>query len=124
MITHETRRHVMDSSSVPSSVLVARSITMSRWRRPLLAAVPALLALAGCAQLDDPDRSPASDLGEASAAIAANAGSRYKVGDWNGDGRDNLAVRRGNQVVMDVNFDGAGDFTQAYGNGNSENQYL
>ncbi|NER25503.1 MAG: hypothetical protein F6J86_31180 [Symploca sp. SIO1B1] len=48
----------------------------------------------------------------------------YLVGDWNGDGRDNIAVRRGNQIWMDFNFDGTADFIQAYGNGNSEDEYL
>ncbi|HZH78679.1 MAG TPA: zinc-dependent metalloprotease [Archangium sp.] len=39
----------------------------------------------------------------------------YLVGDWDGDGRSNLAVRRGSCVHMDHNFDGAPDFTQCYG---------
>jgi uncharacterized protein YvpB len=49
---------------------------------------------------------------------------KYLVGDWDGDRKDNLAVRRGNTVLMDFNFDGAHDREQAYGNGNSEDQYL
>jgi hypothetical protein len=39
------------------------------------------------------------------------------VGDWDGDGRDNIAVRRGNCVLMDVNYDGTHDREQCYGNG-------
>ena len=49
---------------------------------------------------------------------------QYLVGDWDGDRRSNLAVRRGNKVLMDFNFDGSHDQEQAYGNGNSEDQYL
>lgn len=49
---------------------------------------------------------------------------QYLVGDWDGDGRDNLAVRRGNLILMDFNFDGEHDQAQFYGNGNSEDQYL
>jgi murein DD-endopeptidase MepM/ murein hydrolase activator NlpD len=56
---------------------------------------------------------------------------QYLVGDWDGDGRDNLAVRRGNiavrrwgKILMDTNFDGAHDILQHYGNGGSEDQYL
>jgi hypothetical protein len=50
--------------------------------------------------------------------------NQYLVGDWDGDRRSNLAVRRENTVLMDSNFDGSHDREQAYGNGNSENQYL
>ncbi|EPX56759.1 hypothetical protein D187_007193 [Cystobacter fuscus DSM 2262] len=37
---------------------------------------------------------------------------------------DNLAVRRGNCVYMDFNFDGVHDRLQCYGNGISEDQYM
>jgi len=50
--------------------------------------------------------------------------AQYLVGDWDGDRRSNLAVRRGNTVLMDFNFDGSHDREQGYGNGNSEDQYL
>jgi hypothetical protein len=53
-----------------------------------------------------------------------NSEDQYLVGDWNGDGLDNIAVRRGNNIPMDFNFDGIVDFVQVYGNGNSEDQYL
>jgi hypothetical protein len=49
-----------------------------------------------------------------------NNEDEYLVGDWDGDGKDNLAVRRNNTVLMDTNFDGQHDFAQAYGNGNNE----
>lgn len=42
---------------------------------------------------------------------------QYLVGDWNGDGQDNIAVRRGHVIIMDYNFDGVGDQTQYYGHG-------
>jgi len=45
---------------------------------------------------------------------AHDIGDQYLVGDWDGDGRSNLAVRRGSCVLMDYNFDGAADFTQCY----------
>jgi hypothetical protein len=49
---------------------------------------------------------------------------QYLVGDWDGDRRSNLAVRRGNKILMDFNFDGSHDQEQGYGSGNSESQYL
>jgi hypothetical protein len=49
---------------------------------------------------------------------------RYLTGDWDGDGRDNLAIRRGNHIFMDTNFDGKHDVEQVYGRGDSEDQYL
>ena len=39
-----------------------------------------------------------------------NSEDEYLVGDWDGDGRDNLAVRRGFEVLMDTNFDNEHDF--------------
>ena len=48
----------------------------------------------------------------------------YLVGDWDGDGRDNIAVRRGNTIIMDFNYDGLGDLVQHYGEGGKEQQYL
>jgi len=98
-------------------------------------ALPAALVVSmsgACATGDagdssDPDGSPSEAVGEMSSQIAANsvnAKFRYLVGDWNGNRTDNLAVRRGNRVLMDVNFDGLADFTQTYGSGNSEDQYL
>jgi hypothetical protein len=44
----------------------------------------------------------------------------YMVGDWNGDGSDNIAVLRENTLYMDTNFDGAHDLTQSFGNGMSK----
>lgn len=38
--------------------------------------------------------------------------------------KDNIAVRRGNQILMDYNFDGSADKTFSFGNGSSENEYL
>jgi hypothetical protein len=49
---------------------------------------------------------------------------QYLVGDWDGDGKDNIAVRRGNKILMDFNYDGSHDREQSYGNGNGEDQYL
>ena len=54
----------------------------------------------------------------------ARSEDQYLVGDWNGDGKVNIAVRRGNCVLMDTNFDGAHDMEQHYGHGNGEDQYL
>lgn len=48
----------------------------------------------------------------------------YLVGDWDGDGRDNIAVRRGNKILMDTNFDGIHNILQTYGDGNREDEYL
>ncbi|MEM6399161.1 MAG: hypothetical protein AAF757_02855 [Cyanobacteria bacterium P01_D01_bin.116] len=59
-----------------------------------------------------------------SSTAQANAVNEYLVGDWNGDGRDNIAVRRGNRILMDTNFDGLHNIEQSYGSGNSEDEYL
>ena len=48
----------------------------------------------------------------------------YLVGDWDGDGFDNIAVRRHNEILMDVDFDGQHDATYKYGRGNNEDEYL
>ena len=37
--------------------------------------------------------------------------------DWDGDGRDNLAVRIGNRVLMDYDFNGIPDREQIFGDG-------
>ncbi len=49
---------------------------------------------------------------------------QYLAGDWDGDKKSNLAVRRGNQILMDLNFAGLHEMAQSYGNGSGENQYL
>ncbi len=51
------------------------------------------------------------------------AQDQYLVGDWDGDGRTNLAVRRNGQIAQDFNFDNAPDQTIGFGNGNTD-QYL
>ena len=38
--------------------------------------------------------------------------------------KDNFAVRRGNQILMDNNFDGNADKTFYFGDGQSEDEYL
>jgi len=48
----------------------------------------------------------------------------YLVGDWDGDGCDNIAVRRGNIILMDTDFDGQHDIRYQYGTGQGEDQYL
>ena len=45
------------------------------------------------------------------------------MGDWDGDGRDNIAARKGNAIYMDTNFDGSHDILQTYGN-SSFDEYL
>jgi len=42
------------------------------------------------------------------------------VGDWDGDGRDNIAVRRGNDILMEFTGDDVEDFVQKYGGGTDE----
>src|SRR5262249_2055572 len=50
---------------------------------------------------------------------------QYLVGDWNGDGKDELAVRRGNQVLYQGRLsDTRHAGTAGYGNGAAEDQYL
>ena len=50
---------------------------------------------------------------------------QYLVGDWNGDGRDELAFRCGNQIYYEARFgDTLASAHFGFGNGNSENQYL
>ena len=53
-------------------------------------------------------------MARASSVTATFTAQEYFAGDWDGDGRSNLAVRRGSCVLMDYNFDGAADFTQCY----------
>ncbi len=48
----------------------------------------------------------------------------YLVGDWDGDGRDNIAVRRNNEILLDYNFDDVPDYSFFFGNGNQEDEYL
>ena len=48
----------------------------------------------------------------------------YLIGDWDGDGKDNIAIRRGSRILMDTNFDGAHDLEQSFGKGNDEDEYL
>ena len=55
---------------------------------------------------------------------AVSPEDEYLVGDWDGDGKANIAVRRGNTIYMDTNFDGKHEKVQTYGNGNSEDEYL
>jgi subtilisin family serine protease len=53
-----------------------------------------------------------------------HGGDQYLIGDWDGDGISNLAVRRGGCVYMDTNFDGLHDILQCYGMGWAEDEYL
>ena len=55
---------------------------------------------------------------------ASPSEDEYLVGDWNGDGTDNIAVRRGGQILMDINGDGSLVEEKLYGNGNAEDEYL
>lgn len=48
----------------------------------------------------------------------------YLVGDWNGDGYDNIAMRIGNTIYFDTTFDGDHDFILSFENGNDADQYL
>ena len=48
----------------------------------------------------------------------------YLAGDWDGNGKDNIAVRRGNRILMDYDYDNNHNFIQTYGNGNTEDEYL
>jgi len=41
----------------------------------------------------------------------------YLVGDWDGDGRDNLATRRGGTFEMDTNFDSEPEIIMTFGEG-------
>lgn len=65
---------------------------------------------------------------ETTTNVALNSSSvnedQYLVGDWNGDGTDNLAILRNNQVYKDINLDGTYDIVQNYGNGSNEDEYL
>ncbi len=53
-----------------------------------------------------------------------NQEDEYLVGDWNGDGKDNIAVRRGNQILMDFGNGVNSEKTVGYGKGNQEDAYL
>jgi hypothetical protein len=47
---------------------------------------------------------PSSPISSSPATPQTQPEDQYLVGDWNGDGKDNLAVRRSNWVLMDFNF--------------------
>ena len=50
---------------------------------------------------------------------------QYLVGHWDGSGtRQTYAVRRGNEVLMNYEFDGSHDFVQKFGGGDNEDEYL
>lgn len=48
----------------------------------------------------------------------------YLVGDWDGNGTDTLAVRRGNQILYQPTINSATGTVVSFGNGNGEDQYL
>ena len=47
----------------------------------------------------------------------------YLIGDWDGDGLDNVGVRRGNQFLLDTNFLGGHEIEVRYGK-KDEDDYL
>ncbi|OYU82548.1 MAG: hypothetical protein CFE24_15085 [Flavobacterium sp. BFFFF2] len=49
---------------------------------------------------------------------------KYFVGDWDGDGKTNVGLRRGALIMLDINYDGIADIVFGYGNGDSEDEYL
>jgi hypothetical protein len=53
-----------------------------------------------------------------------NAEDDYLVGDWDGDGDDNLAVLRDGCAWQDLDGDGFHDRIQCFGRGDAEDQYL
>lgn len=85
-----------------------------KWRAWMLG----LWAVAGCSdEMPDLVLSHVDDqIGELAPTCENESGEdEYLAGDWDGDGRVNLAVRRGNCVLMDSNFDGAQDAEQCFG---------
>jgi len=54
---------------------------------------------------------------------AAASEDQYLIGDWDGDGLDNVGVRRGNQYLLDTDFTGGHDISVRYG-GKNEDDYL
>jgi hypothetical protein len=50
--------------------------------------------------------------------------SQYLMGDWNGDGHSKPAVRRGNAVFMDLNYDSSHDIVRSFGLGPAETTYI
>jgi Astacin (Peptidase family M12A) len=50
---------------------------------------------------------------------------QYLVGDWDGDGKDNIGIRRGNIIILDYNNDDIADFAFSYGFGDyRDTEYL
>lgn len=48
---------------------------------------------------------------------------QYLIDDFNRDGRADVAVRRGNLIIIDTNRDGVSDLAFTFGNGSSERGY-
>jgi len=46
-----------------------------------------------------------------------NSEDQYLVGDWDGDGSDNLGVRRGSLILMDFDGDSEAEREQRFGFG-------
>ncbi len=49
---------------------------------------------------------------------------KYVVGDWDGDGRDNIGVLRFNLLLMDTDFDNKPNRQREFGRGDYESEYL
>ncbi|WP_124145745.1 hypothetical protein [Okeania hirsuta] len=48
----------------------------------------------------------------------------YLSGDWDGDGIDEIALRRDDKFLMNYDTDGTPDRYLVYGLGNAEDEYL
>lgn len=88
--------------------------------RILVALAAVSTSLLGCAGAPDGESEPLDGpvaVGSCHVEPAPPAEEQYLAGDWDGDGRDNLAVRRNGCVLMDLDFTGGAEREQCFGNG-------
>ena len=56
--------------------------------------------------------------------LISNSIQEYLIGDWDGNGKDEVGFRLGNKFFLDYQMDGTPDLTFTFGRGAKEDQYL
>ena len=73
-----------------------------------------------------PKSTVSTAIGHTESTIPDSASNEdeYLVGDWDGDGRDDIAVRRRNEIWFDYDEDGRADKKISFGRANDVDEYL